>query len=316
MVDISKYQLKLRRSSAGLFVLCLLGLSSQVYGQCSFSGTSGTISVKFTSPKSLSIPADTPNGTKVLTVNGSGIERVFICGNTDKHGIQDVSGGVASNGILPFADSGLGYKLSSAGGLESIYPTDYGTWSTSTVKTPYVMEIYKTGPIKESKITAGKFASYLAGSLTIYEASLVGDLNIAAASCEVRSTNVDMGRHLISDFKGLGSTLKIKDFNIELLGCGAGIKNIKYKLDPANGIFDSKKGIAKLDAGGVPGVGIQIKRGANPVSLGEWLTDLSAPAEGNNSYGFSAAYYQTEKKIDNSTLGRANLSLTVTVNYL
>ncbi|QLL15798.1 fimbrial protein [Pseudomonas chlororaphis] len=178
------------------------------------------------------------------------------------------------------------------------------------------MEIYKTGPIKESKITAGKFASYLAGNLTIYEASLVGDLNVAAASCEVRSKNVDMGRHLVSDFKGLGSTLKRKDFNIELLGCGAGIKNIEYKLDPVNGIFDPEKGIAKLDAGGVPGVGIQIKRGDNPVPLGQWLTDLSAPAEGNNSYGFSAAYYQAEKKIDSSTVGRANLSLTVTVNYL
>ncbi|WP_148558664.1 fimbrial protein [Pseudomonas chlororaphis] len=178
------------------------------------------------------------------------------------------------------------------------------------------MEIYKIGPIKKNKVAGGALASFVAENLTIYSASLVGDLNIAAASCDIRSTNVEMGRHLVSDFKGVGSSLKAKSFNIELVGCSAGINTIKYRLDAANGSFDAGRGIAKLDAGGVPGVGIQIKRGDNPVPLGEWLSNLAAPVEGNNAYGFSAAYYQAEKKIDNTTVGRANLSLTVTVNYL
>ncbi|AZD07860.1 hypothetical protein C4K26_2457 [Pseudomonas chlororaphis] len=312
-MNMSKYQKELRRVGHGLFVLCVLGLSGQVYGKCNFVGATGTINVQFLMPKSLSIPADTPNGTKVLTVYGSGGERTFKCDYYDPHG---VGGGVPVNNMLPFADSGLGYKLSSAGGVEDLYPSIYASNSNSTVGTPYVIDIYKIGPIKESKIMAGPFASYVAGDLAIYNASLVSDLNIVAASCEIRSKTVDMGRHLASGFSGVGSTLVAKDFDIELVGCGAGIKNITYKLEASNGNFDSEKGVAKLDAGSVPGVGMQIKRNGTPVPLARWLNNLPAPVEGNNAYGFSAAYYQTAKRIDTSTVGRANLSLTVTVNYL
>jgi type 1 fimbria pilin len=313
-MNMSKYQKELRRVGHGLFVLCVLGLSGQVYAQCNFVGATGTITVQFSMPKSLSIPADTPNGTKVLTVNGSGGGRVFKCGYSDFHGIA--GGAMPVNDMLPFADSGLGYKLSSLGGFESFYPSSYTTSGNTSVGTPYVLDIYKIGPIKESKITAGTFASYLAGDLAIYNANLASDLNIVAASCEIRSKTVDMGRHLVSGFSGVGSTLVAKDFDIELVGCGAGIKNITYKLEASNGSFDSEKGVAKLDAGSVPGVGMQIKRNGTPVPLARWLSNLPAPVEGNNAYGFSAAYYQTAKKIDTSTVGRANLSLTVTVNYL
>lgn len=44
------------------------------------------------------------------------------------------------------------------------------------------------------------------------------------------------------------------------------------------------------------GVGVKIKRNGLPVSLGKWLNDLAVPQEGNNSYRFSAAYYQIDKK--------------------
>lgn len=312
----SRYSLKFCSTGVGLVALGVLVSSGQVYGACNFTnGTTGPAIVNFPAPKSLSIPADTPNGTKVHTVNGSGGTASFICSVGDRYGIKDALGAVAVNQILPFADSGLGYRLYSAGGPDSVYPTSSGSGGLR-VGVPYVMEIYKIGPIKKNKVAGRAFASFVAENLTIYSASLVGDLNIAAASCDIRSTNVEMGRHLVSDFKGVGSSLKAKSFNIELVGCSAGINTIKYRLDAANGSFDAGRGIAKLDAGGVPGVGIQIKRGDNPVPLGEWLSNLAAPLEGNNAYGFSAAYYQAEKKIDNTTVGRANLSLTVTVNYL
>ncbi|WP_156162062.1 fimbrial protein [Pseudomonas sp. MRSN 12121] len=231
---MSRYTLKFCSTGVGLVALGVLVSSGQVYGACRFTnGTIGPATVNYPSPKSLSIPADTPNGTKIHTVNGSGGGAEFTCSSGDRYGLKDALGAVAVNQIFPFADSGLGYRLYSAGGPDSIYPV-LSNGTGVRVGVPYIMEIYKIGPIKKNKVAGGLFASFVGENLTAFNASLVGDLNIAAASCDIRSTNVEMGRHLVSDFKGVGSSLKAKSFNIELVGCSAGINTIKYRLDAAN----------------------------------------------------------------------------------
>ncbi|MFW9081410.1 fimbrial protein [Pseudomonas sp. P2757] len=269
-------------------------------------------------PQTIAIPADTPVGTLLHTTESSTSAHVRVkCTGAYNKGLKGERGAVANNGILPFGESGLGYKLYSAvipasGNNDGVYPErtvgeDLGT------KNPFILEIYKIGPIKGSIIPAGAFASFYGDSVKMYTASLASDVYINQSSCEVPDVTVQMGNQLASDFTGIGVTVAARDFYIDLVRCGSGINKVTYMLDGADGNYSADQGIIKLDPQSVSGVGVQIKRDGHPVSLGAWLTDFIKPQMGSNRYSFSASYYQVGKSV---SIGPANASLRITVKYL
>jgi type 1 fimbria pilin len=298
-------------------ILLMVSAFAPGYAWASCSITSGAHQiVSFPINEPLFIPLDTPSGTLVKSITSSAETKSFRCSSIgDAYGIKSLTGEVATNKIIPFGSSGLGYTLSSGGGEDPIYPTyitnPYIQISTSN---PFELKIYKIGPINPSvKIPAGEFASFLAtANLEIYTASLASDIVFAVASCELSVPSVDMGEYIVSDFDGIGSTTKDIGFSVGLRNCSAGINKVTYKITPTQGWLNAPEAVMALDAGSVEGVGIQIKREGMPIKT-DVVNELLPPAGISDDYYFTAAYYKTAKHIG---VGHANSSLTIEISYL
>lgn len=276
------------------------------------------ITITYSIKEPLSIPLDTPNGTLIASITGTGGRMVgYRCSsNIDPAGIKSASGETPIDDIIPFGNTGLGYNMSSGGGKEYIYPyyEDFRNDPNNTrTDTPYVLHIYKIGPIKEVvKIPSGIFANYVAGSKTIYSATLAESIGVAIGSCEILTSNVLMGEHLTSDFTGAGHTTKPISFSIKLNKCTGKIREVKYKITPAHGWINSTLGVIGLEKDSVKGLGIQITKDGIPVNPANNNT-LAPPKGASETYDFAASYYQASNKIES---GSANSSLTIEISYL
>lgn len=290
-----------------------LVLAAQVSADtgCSFSEGSTTL-VSYSLPN-LSVPSDTPIGTLIYTARSASSAQVKVwCGSTHDEGVKGSRGAIVSpDGILPLGDSGLGYKLYSNWAVDAVYPKS-SPWGSYGMAAPYVLEIYKISEVKGSTIPGGVFANYYVGSLNVYVASITSDIKLEPLSCEVPGVTVQMGEHQVSDFLGQGSKVGMKNFNVGLVNCGAGISKVSYMMNGADGDYFLDSGVIKLSGGGASGVGLQISRDGVPVKMGEWFSDFPAPIKGSNSYGFSASYYQISKDV---IAGDASAALRITVKY-
>ncbi|MGY2910505.1 fimbrial protein [Ewingella americana] len=141
--------------------------------------------------------------------------------------------------------------------------------------------------------------------------ALTGTSTITPVACSVNTTviNVNLDDADASDFKGVGSTAKPKDFNIGL-NCDAGT-NVKLTLE-GNGA--GPDGVLSINTGPnqASGIGIQVLKGTTPVVLGKQLGLGTAGKTGDIELPLVAQYYQTEAPI---VAGLTNATATFTMAY-
>ncbi|CAI8941587.1 hypothetical protein EMIT053CA3_60261 [Pseudomonas donghuensis] len=232
---------------------------------------------------------------------------------TDAHGIKSIYGTPPKNSVMPFGNSGLGYVLESMGGQDEFHPAYGRPGEAFTVDPPYRLRIFKIAPLnKLITIPAGDFAYYQAWTLKIYTANFANDLVVQMGSCELSTTDVPMGEYQVSERSNIGYVSKPVDFNIGLKNCTGTINKVTYAMTPGPGWLDQANGIMKLDPGSVTGLGIQISRDGQPVRFAV-DNDLPPPSGSSATYSFTAAYYQTAKKVG---IGNASSSLTILISYL
>lgn len=290
----------------------LLLSSTASWAACTRAQNIATLTINV--PSSLNIPRDTPIGAEVYRSDPISLAAVsaFTCNNGSSLGYQS-TGGTASSGPSPLGNSGLGWRLLEG---DDILPPNSGGQRLVSGRTYYAgpnasIRLYKMGNV--STLSANTLGSYLAGGTIIFSVAMSNDITPVVLSCETPSVNVPLGRQSSSDFKGVGSTVGERAFNIQLNNCPAGLSSISYQFDPVNSAFDATKGILALDEGGATGVGIQITDSSSAaVILGEAHNFLSNVPAGNYAIPLKAAYYQTSDTVGGGT---ANASMQFTITY-
>jgi len=309
-------KLLLSRSRSWLYAVSLsfFSFSSSVLkAECKISYAPVTFTVNV--PSFLNIPRDTPNGAEVyrspdVTLTGP---PTFSCGVYDYSfsGYSSV-GGTSATGPSLLGTSGLAWQMVTDGLLLPPYPKGTSYSGTFSIKTAGI-RIYKVGEIDLTALSSGTLGSFLIGGNPLFHLATSNSITPVVSSCTTPSINVPLGKQSSNDFKGVGSTVGERHFNIQLNNCPAGINSISYRLDPVNAAFDAKNGILALDPGGATGVGIKImdSNGA-AVALGQTLNFSNSVAAGSYSIPLKAAYYKIS---DTVVGGAANASMQFTVTY-
>ncbi len=176
-------------------------------------------------------------------------------------------------------------------------------------------ELVKTtaGAVGAGAITTGVLAKISIAAQPGYNvtASLAGTNTITPVGCSVNKTAIDVALSpaAITDFSGVGSTAKPKNFTVDLT-CDVTTK-VKMMLD---GTRAGPAGVLSLNAAPdqASGIGIQLVRGTTPVALGTVLDFGAAPTTGLMQLPLTARYYQTAAPIAE---GSANSTATFTMTY-
>lgn len=138
---------------------------------------------------------------------------------------------------------------------------------------------------------------------------LTGTNVIVPVGCTLNATTINVALDTAgeSEFKGIGTTVKPKNFDIDL-SCQKGA-NIKLTLD---GTKAGPAGVLALNAGGgqASGLGIQLLSANKPVALGTAMDLGVVTADGQKKIPLTARYYQTAASIKN---GRTNATATFTI---
>lgn len=186
--------------------------------------------------------------------------------------------------------------------------------------TSYRLELVKIGSIENgTTISEGdwknfRIATYQYGGVDTVRILLFGNLKVAERTCVTQPVKVTMNSQDASKFGGVNTHLTPVPFAIKLNRCSAGLKSIKYRLDPQTKIFNKEASVITLnDSSSASGIGVQILDGAgNPLPLGVEFKYSDYRGSGDYSIPLKAAYY----KIDSSVKGgTANTSLTFTMSY-
>ncbi|MHB2061237.1 fimbrial protein [Pseudomonas monsensis] len=272
----------------------------------------------------LTIPADTPNGTVVYqdTVQSTG--HIWSCSKTSMFGIQmnpKLGTATGKDSIFPLGKSGLSYRVWFEAlsryetALQAIAAnTSYG-FGANSVR----LEIIKTGELTSKvNIDAGYLGSLQDDDLILKKLNLMNPIVLNAASCQTPSVPVAMGDdYQLHDFREAGATSRKVRFDIALNQCQTGIKKVTYSLKANTPILDATKGVVALNSSSTAkGIGLQVMN-----ELGQPIVfDTTYPFNGFTTTGlsfkipFSAAYYRLGT--ENVEAGSANTEVTFIVNYL
>ncbi|EJM56734.1 P pilus assembly protein, pilin FimA [Pseudomonas sp. GM49] len=273
---------------------------------------------------SLTIPADTPDGTVVYqdTVQGAG--HSWTCTLASQYGVLlnpkrgSVTGRVTT---FPLGKTGLSFRIwiewldRYEASLQTISANSAYGFSAGSVR----LEIVKTGKLaSQVRIDAGALGSLQDDDLILKKFNLTNPIVLNAASCQTPSVPVAMGDdyHLL-DFRETGATPRTVRFNIGLNQCQTGIKKVTYSLKANTPVIDSANGIVALnDSSTAKGIGLQLMNDAGqPMAL-----DTTYPFDAFTTTGtdfkipLSASYYRLAT--DELKAGSANTDVTFIVNYL
>ncbi|EXF95735.1 hypothetical protein HK44_023730 [Pseudomonas fluorescens HK44] len=177
------------------------------------------------------------------------------------------------------------------------------------------LQIFKIGNVSSGSLPAGTIGTMRAGTnnVDLLVMKLSNSITVIEASCQTPTVHVNLGKHRISEFGAVGSTVGQTPFNIRLDNCPSGLSGISYQLDPITPAFNASQGILTVSGGGASGVGIQITDENNAsVRLGERLRFLDTPPSGNLTIPLRAAYYKTAQQVSS---GPANAAMQFTITY-
>ncbi|MFJ4496660.1 fimbrial protein [Pseudomonas atacamensis] len=276
-------------------------------------------------PPSMTVPANTPNGT-IIYIGGSGVPQKlnnkFNCTTAFSVGTMDARGQNAISGTYPIGDTGLAWEWTYNNKRVGQYPASTlpagGVWYFDD--TIQGFNIVKVGDIKAgARIPGGILGYYRDGEL--YPITLsVTEMNVVAASCETPDITVRMGTFTLSDIgKAQGSHSEPVAFGIKLNNCPAGLNKINYRFTRVGETADYRNGVIRLNSSSTAkGIGIQIKHSNGQPAIIDGTTkqiyDGYDSKGGNFEIPMTAAYFH----IDNEDLkpGTANAELNFTIEYL
>lgn len=272
----------------------------------------------------LTIPADTPNGTVVYQDTVQSVGHIWSCSQISMFGIlMNPKLGTASGTetLFPLGKSGLSYRVwftalnRYQSAPQAIAPNGSYGFSANSVR----LEILKTGELASKvNIDAGYLGSLQDDDLILKKLNLMNPIVLNAASCETPSVPVTMGDdYQLHDFREAGAKPRTVRFDIALNQCQTGIKKVTYSLKANTQVIDATKGIVALNAGSTAkGIGLQVMNEAGqPIAF-----DTTYPFDAFTTTGLnfkiplSAAYYRLGN--EELSAGSANTEVTFIVNYL
>ena len=279
-------------------LLCLIAsplllVSQSTLAACSWADTGKQITVKVTFGTVI-VQRDAPVGSIIASVQSgafNGEATLFICSDAwvlvnEPTLFTTISS--YGNKVYDTNIPGVGIRIS---GASSAIPYNLNYVGSSAVFiSNRTVELVKTsaGSVGAGSLNTGDIAKAYAQAEPTYRTllALTGSNSIIPVACSVKNTviNVNLDDAVYSDFSGVGSTAKSKDFNIGL-NCDAGTK-VKLTLD---GNAAGPAGVLKLNAGAnqAKGMGIQLVKGhGDPISqrhharriryaAGFWYCDFS-----------------------------------------
>lgn len=273
---------------------------------------------------SLTIPADTPNGTVVYQDTLQSTGHRWKCPLPSQYGVLlnprlgSVSGLVTT---FPLGKSGLSYRVwiemldRYEQSVRTIVPSSLYGISAGSIR----LEIVKSGELtSQVKVDAGALGILQDDDLILTRFNLSNPIVLNAASCQTPSVPVAMGDdYKLHEFRDAGATPRKVRFNIGLNRCQTGIKKVTYSLKANTPVIDAANGIVALNySSTAKGVGLQLLDDAGqPIAL-----DTTYPFDAFTTTGtdfkipLSASYYRLTT--EELKAGSANTEVTFIVNYL
>lgn len=307
-----------------LTALTLIGTPAAFAANCTASvNTNETLNFGASlATGSLTIPADTPDGTVVYQETVQSAQNSWSCSAASQYGmvINPVFGTVTTGSTFPLGKTGLSFRIwiDTLSRYETAPFTlkagGYGIQAGSVR-----LEIIKSGPLaSQVKIASGNLATLKDDELIISKFNLTNALVLNAASCQTPSVPVAMGDdYQLWEFRDAGSTPRTIRFNIGLNQCQTGIKKVTYSLKATTPVIDATKGVVAPNAGSTAtGIGLQLmNETGQPVAFGTDYTFNGFTTTGTSfKIPLSAAYYRLPT--GDLKAGSANTEVTFIVNYL
>lgn len=273
---------------------------------------------------SLTIPADTPNGTVVYQDTVQSTAHVWSCSKISLFGIQmnpKLGTATGTDSIFPLGKSGLSYRVWFQAlsryetALQAIAANSAYGFGANFVR----LEIIKTGELTSKvNIDAGYLGSLQDDDLILKKLNLMNPIVLNAASCQTPSVPVAMGDdYQLLEFSDAGAKPRTVRFDIALNQCQTGIKKVTYSLKATTPVIDATKGIVALNSTSTAsGIGLQLMNDVGqPISF-----DTTYPFNAFTTTGtdfkipLTAAYYRLPT--GELKAGSANTEVTFIVNYL
>ena len=300
--------------------------SAVMAANCTFSDSSTTRTATFGSNlagKSLTVAADTPNGTVIYQDSVQVEGQSWVCTATSLYGLVPNPALVTltdSTTLFPLGKTGLSYRLwidvlSRYEQLAfSLKASNYGIGAGL-----YRLEIVKTGELAAKiKVPSGSLGKLRGGELDLTLLNLSNAIVLNAASCQTPSVPVAMGDdYRLIDFDRAGATPRVVKFNIGLNDCQTGVKKVTYSLKATTQVINAQKGIVALNGTSTAkGLGLQLLNDAGqPLALDTTYTFSAFNTTGKNfNIPLAAAYYRLAEEV--ITAGSANTDVTFIISYL
>lgn len=322
------------RTASLLLTLLLLVLAPLgARAECRYDTGSST-SVTFVLPATISIAANTPDGTVLATsaqaapANPPVVTCGYYSGNGKKktwnevaeamtYGVVNTRGGyLADNLTYATGIPGISYRITHPSAYLTAYPLNSTSVSSTTFSVTSGLELIKTGSIASgSVLAAGKLGDWRwddsSGNTLIPETFVLGNsVTFTTPSCTIVANpiNVTLPKALNTAFTGVGATSGKTPFRIQL-SCPPGTAVTKITMHTASP--DSHVGVvAPAGAGYAAGVGVQILDGNSSAVTFETQAVVTPAA--TTSIPYYAQYFQTAPAV---TSGPVKATVTFDVFY-
>lgn len=174
--------------------------------------------------------------------------------------------------------------------------------------------LYKAGPISQGGVVPGGLVARWRTSDGVNLVDIMlNSFVVNVKGCEVltKTPTVYLNEVHVSHFNGIGSNAGSTPFSLGMQ-CDTNIKptvTFTGTTVSTGTVLPLNNPDASTTA---KGVGVEMLYGQNIVTLGEAVSLGTTSTSGNNSYGFTARYVQTESNI---RAGEANATANFTINY-
>lgn len=312
-------------------LLLLLLAASGAHAVCRYL-SGGNTTVSFALPTTISIAANTPDGTVLATsaqaspANPPTITCGYYNGNSNNwkvqaetmtYGVANARGGyLADNYTYDSGIPGIGYRITHPRAYLTAYPLNSQSVSQTTFKVSSGLELVKTGPITSGgTLAAGKLGDWQwtdAGGNNLFPETfwLGNSITFTTPSCTIIANpiNVVLPKVLGSAFTGVSATSGKTPFQIQL-SCPPGTAVSAITMHAA--FPDSHTGVvAPAGAGYAAGVGVQILDGnSNAVTF---ETQAVVTPAATTSIPYYAQYFQTASAV---TSGPVKATVTFDIFY-
>lgn len=194
-----------------------------------------------------------------------------------------------------------------------------GAWIASIYFQFYVIGPVSTGVVTLPAPIAESWANSVSGSTaggTRYNTLTMTDgISISTKACTTPSLTVDLGKHKVSEFAGVGSVSSSTPFDFMLNSCLAGMSSVSYTFQPVTSLLSSPAQYITLDgSSSASGVGVQLLYANDtfvPFNTKTRFTGYTGAA-GSYSIAMKARYIQVASTINPGT---ANSSVVFTMSY-